>query len=98
MQSSAVVGELGPSLSQGVEHTEAGHPDVYSVGQEERHFRQPRTFTAVTGGPLRKENEASSKFCEFEDEQLDDLIFSWRRLTDPKLKKLAIQIIQSMAA
>ncbi|WP_426039969.1 hypothetical protein [Brevundimonas sp. DC300-4] len=32
----------------------------------------------------------------FEDEQLDDLVHSWRRLTDPRLKKLAIQIIQSM--
>jgi hypothetical protein len=39
----------------------------------------------------------SGKLPAFEDEQLEDLVHSWRRLTDPKLKKLAIQIIQSMA-
>lgn len=36
--------------------------------------------------------------CVAADDQLDDLIFSWRRLTDPKLRKLAIQIIQAMGA
>lgn len=33
-----------------------------------------------------------------EDHELDDLIFSWQRLSDPKLRKLAITIIRSMAA
>ncbi|HZV85763.1 MAG TPA: hypothetical protein VFF48_12330 [Brevundimonas sp.] len=31
------------------------------------------------------------------DAQLDDLVFSWRRLRDPELRTLAIRIIQSMA-
>lgn len=33
-----------------------------------------------------------------QDHELDDLIFSWQRLSDPKLRKLAITIIRSMAA
>lgn len=32
------------------------------------------------------------------DEELDDLFFSWQRLTDPKLRKIALQVIRSMAA
>jgi hypothetical protein len=32
-----------------------------------------------------------------EDRQLEDLVFGWRRLTDPRLRTLAVRIIQSMA-
>lgn len=32
------------------------------------------------------------------DKELDDLIFSWQRLTDPKLRNIALQVIRSMAA
>lgn len=32
-----------------------------------------------------------------DDEELDDLIFSWRRVTDPKMRKIALGVIRSMA-
>lgn len=32
------------------------------------------------------------------DPELEDLIFSWRRVTDPKLRKIALQIVRSMAS
>lgn len=33
----------------------------------------------------------------FDDEELEDLIFSWRRVTDPKMRKIALGVIRSMA-
>ena len=32
------------------------------------------------------------------DLELEDLIFSWRRVTDPKLRKIALDLIRSMAS
>ena len=32
------------------------------------------------------------------DRDLEDLIFSWRRLSDPKLRKIALQVIRSLAS
>ena len=32
------------------------------------------------------------------DRELEDLIFSWRRVTDPKLRKIALDLIRSMAS
>ena len=32
------------------------------------------------------------------DQELDDLVFSWQRLTEPKLRKIALEVIRSMAA
>jgi hypothetical protein len=32
------------------------------------------------------------------DLELEDLIFSWRRVTDPRLRKIALDLIRSMAS
>ena len=32
------------------------------------------------------------------DYELDDLIHSWKRVTDPKMRKIALELIRSMAA
>jgi hypothetical protein len=32
------------------------------------------------------------------DLELEDLVFSWRRVTDPKLRKIALDLIRSMAS
>ena len=32
------------------------------------------------------------------DRELEDLIFSWRRLSDPHLRKIALKVVQSMAS
>lgn len=32
------------------------------------------------------------------DPDLEDLVFSWQRLRDPKLRAMALRIIQSMAS
>lgn len=31
------------------------------------------------------------------DPELEDLIFSWRRVTDPRLRRIALQVVRSMA-
>ena len=32
------------------------------------------------------------------DRELEDLIFSWRRLSDPHLRKIALKVFRSMAS
>ena len=32
------------------------------------------------------------------DVELEDLIYSWQRVSDPKLRKVALQLIRSMAS
>jgi len=34
----------------------------------------------------------------FGDRELDDLIFSWRRVSDPKLRRIALELLRSMAS
>jgi hypothetical protein len=30
------------------------------------------------------------------DPELEDLIFSWRRVTDPRMRRIALQVVRSM--
>lgn len=46
----------------------------------------------TTGAPSTHESRNPA------DPELEDLIFSWRRVTDPKLRKIALQIVRSMAS
>lgn len=32
------------------------------------------------------------------DPELEDLIFSWRRVTDPRMRSIALQVVRSMAS
>jgi len=32
------------------------------------------------------------------DQELEDLIFSWRRVTDPKLRRIALELVRSMVS
>ncbi|MBU1540704.1 MAG: hypothetical protein KKC29_02640 [Alphaproteobacteria bacterium] len=36
--------------------------------------------------------------ASFGDRELDDLIFSWRRVSDPKLRRIALELLRSMAS
>jgi len=43
-------------------------------------------------------NEATAQEVEtFEDRELEDLIFCWRRVADPKLRRIALNLVRSMA-
>lgn len=42
--------------------------------------------------PPRQESVGSG------DQELDDLIFSWQRVSDPKLRKIALALIRSMTS
>ena len=46
---------------------------------------------AESGGPSAHELMNSG------DPELEDLIFSWRRVTDPKMRRIALQVVRSMA-
>jgi len=32
------------------------------------------------------------------DRELEDLIFSWRRVSDPNLRRIALKVVRSMAS
>lgn len=98
MQSYAVGGQPGPGVTVRGEHAGAGQPSTYAFGREGRQFRQPRSIPSCAAPALPGQTRVAPDASEPGDDQLDDLIYSWRRLTDPKLRKLALQIIQSMAA
>lgn len=98
MQSSAVVSEPTPNASEHGERTGASYPGAYLSGREGAPFGQPRPVPPRRARPRRQASDMRPGPETSEDEQLDDLMFSWRRLTDPRLRKLAIQIIRSMAA
>lgn len=98
MQSPAAVSKPSLNPTDRGEHTSPAEPDRSTFGQEKRHLRQPRAFPSASARRSNGDALVVGELGKNEDEQLDDLIFSWRRLTDPKLKKLAIRIIQSMAA
>ncbi len=81
----------------------ASDPDVDTGGIERGGAAIPRarrgehrSFASRIERTSHMDGYVSGEPRAFEDEQLDDLVHSWRRLTDPRLKKLAIQIIQSM--
>lgn len=98
MQSSAVVSEPSPNLGERGRRGGAAEPGAYVSGREGKHFRQPRVMPYPPTQPLTRQAPAEPEVCQPADEQLDDLIYSWRRLNDPKLRTLAVQIIRSMAA
>lgn len=98
MPSFAVASEPTPTATGCSEQTGAAASDAYAARREDRHFRQPRSRPSFAGRPPHRETQFTSATGELADDQLDDLIFSWQRLTDPKLKKLVIQIVRSMAA
>lgn len=48
-----------------------------------------------------KDSEPRSVVLGFKsaaDRELEDLIYSWKRVTDPKLRKIALDLIRSMAS
>lgn len=60
------------------------HPPSDHDGSEACRHRDQRQAARSAGGP------ASS--------DLDDLIFSWRRIEDPKLRHIALNVIRSMSS
>lgn len=58
-----------------------------------------QTDKTLSGG--RSEETNGSVVVDFRrsvDNELDDLIYSWKRVTDPKLRKIALDLIRSMAS
>lgn len=57
------------------------------------------TAPALLGTNHPRSNEATAHEVEtFEDRELEDLIFSWRRVADPKLRRIALNLVRSMAS
>lgn len=52
----------------------------------------------VNDGLIESRDATGHVILSTGDKELDDLFFSWQRLTDPKLRKIALQVIRSMAA
>lgn len=85
-------------VSQREQPTAASHnPGLYTLDREGRHFRRPHRAAAISERTSRVEAPVEPAYQPLVDAQLDDLVFSWRRLRDPELRTLAIRIIQSMA-
>lgn len=56
-----------------------------------------RQTVSEIGQALDPGESGSAVRVDQEQDELEDLIFSWRRLTDPRLRKIALNVIRSMA-
>lgn len=56
-----------------------------------------RAILPVDDTGLESSAPSSQGFVKPEDGELEDLIFSWRRLRDPRLRKIALNVVRSMA-
>lgn len=54
--------------------------------------------------PVEREDRTGSnalsvhEIVNLGDRELEDVIFSWRRVSDPKLRKIALELLRSMAS
>lgn len=60
--------------------------------------------SSTSAGPVASEERhrlsapLALEAASFGDRELDDLIFSWRRVSDPKLRRIALELLRSMAS
>lgn len=56
------------------------------------------TAPAVSGPRSESGARSAHERLNPADPELEDLIFSWRRVTDPRLRKVALQVVRSLAS
>lgn len=59
----------------------------------------PSTATlTLSGHPLGSSAPLAHEIMNLGDRELEDLIFSWQRVSDPTLRRIALELVRSMAS